>query len=443
MSTTITIRLNRRLVVWWSSIAAAILVGWLALSPYFVVWRLQSAAGDQNADALSALVDFESVRSSLKEFLYAQWLDSVGDDQDGFAALGTTLGVMLVDSLIDRFVTPHGFAALMRNPERGLETEEPPDDVIDDISLAVQTRKAYEAPNRFVFETWATGMDDQRVGFVLKRNGLSWRVTGLRLPLPPPREALARESTAGPEDTPGYWHIAESVDPIDDRETITAMVLANGGRSFGTSPMLVVRCAKDKTDAFINWTDYLGSANSVDVVVRWNDETAKTERWSASTDHTATFAPRPIAVVRALMEHDRLVVRTVPYSDAPSTLVFDLTGGSKRFALETISEKCRFEEKDRERERRQQRAEQERRRAISDLEQALDEAKAAFAAWEERLASAPQHESAWQERLEICMEKSEHVDRAIGLSARAREMKAGSVRDQAVDHQLQVATADC
>ena len=107
------------------AIGVAVLVGWLTLSPYFVVWRLQSAAEDQNADALSALVDFESVRSSLKEYMYSQWLDTAGDDQDGFAALGSALGVMFVDSLIDRFVTPHGFAVLMRNPERGLDTEEP------------------------------------------------------------------------------------------------------------------------------------------------------------------------------------------------------------------------------------------------------------------------------------------------------------------------------
>ena len=125
MSTTITIRFNRKLVVRWGAIGVAVLVGWLTLSPYFVVWRLQSAAEDQNADALSALVDFESVRSSLKEYMYSQWLDTAGDDQDGFAALGSALGVMFVDSLIDRFVTPHGFAVLMRNPERGLDTEEP------------------------------------------------------------------------------------------------------------------------------------------------------------------------------------------------------------------------------------------------------------------------------------------------------------------------------
>ena len=345
MSTTITIRFNRKLIVLWSSIVAAVLVGWLALSPYFVVWRLQSAAESQNADGLAALVDFESVRSSLKEFLYSQWLDSAGDNQDGFAALGSTLGLMLVDSLIDRFVTPHGFAVLMRNPERGLDTgePEPPDDVIDDISTSgTETRKAYESPNRFVFETWSTGMDEQRVGFVLKRKGLSWRVTGLRLPLPPPEDALASEPTTRPEAEPGYWHVDESADPIDDSVTITAIVSANGQPSFGTGPTLAVRCAKDKTEAFINWSHYLGRDHTGSVVVRWNDGVPETERWSGSTSHRSTFARQPIGFVRSLMEHDRLVVRTTPYNDAPATLVFDLTSDSKRGALWRVADACNW-----------------------------------------------------------------------------------------------------
>ena len=346
MSTTITIRFNRALVVRWSSIVSAVLVGWLTFSPYFVVWRLQSAAGSQNADAISALVDFESVRSSLKGYMYAQWLDSVGDDQDGFAALGSTLGVMLGDSLIDRFVTPHGFAALMRNPERGLDTEEPEpaDDVIDDISTSgVETRKAYESLNKFVLETWTTGMDDHHgVGFVLSRKGLSWRVTGIRLSLAAPEDALA------PEREPGYWYIYESLDPIDDSVTITAMVLANGERSFGAVPMLAVRCAKDRTEVFVDWTDYLGSDHNGRVVVRWDDGAPVTQRWSGSSDHRATFARQPISFVRSLMAHDRLVVRTTPYDEAPTTLVFDLTNEQKLNTLWRIAEACNWDPADNE-----------------------------------------------------------------------------------------------
>ncbi len=183
MSTTITIRFDRKLVVWSSSIVAAVLVAWLAVSPYFVAWRLQSAAGNQNAYALSALVDFESVRSSLKAYLYAEALYSSAD------VLDSAIGAMLVDSLIDRLVTPHGLSALMRNPRRGLSADGPPDGVIDDISkFVVETRKTYESPNRFIVEAWATGMGDRRVGFVLRRKALSWRVTGLRLPLAPPED---------------------------------------------------------------------------------------------------------------------------------------------------------------------------------------------------------------------------------------------------------------
>lgn len=453
MSTTVTISFNRKLILWWGSILAAVLVGWLALSPYVVVWRLQSAAKNQNADALSALVDFESVRSSLKAHLHSQWLDTAAD-QNGFAALGSAIGAMLVDSIIDRFVTPHGFAALMRNPERGTETEEapgPPDGVIDDISASgIETRKAYESPNRFVFETWVTSMDDQRVGFTLKRKVLSWRVSGLRLPLAPPDPAPASEPATRPEQEPGYWRLTESVDPIDDSETTTALVMANGGRSLG--PNLAVRCAQDETAAFINWTDYLGSANPVNVVVRWNDETARTEQWGASTDHTATFARQPIAFVRALMEHDRLVVRTTPYNEAPATLVFDLTSGSKRFALETIREKCRFEEKERERIEQQRRAAEERRRAeeerreqerreraiAPEFAEELAAAEAEFQAWKEQLATA-----SGRERRALCSEQRERLTRAISRAADARELGLEALRQRAISLQRNVMEGDC
>jgi hypothetical protein len=103
-------------------IALALLVLIYALSPYYSFWRFTTAlrAGDRNQ--LEKLVDFDSLRKSLKQQLRAKIAGSGANQPQGekknglFGALSPEFGPRLIDTLVDAYVTPEGLAAFLANP---------------------------------------------------------------------------------------------------------------------------------------------------------------------------------------------------------------------------------------------------------------------------------------------------------------------------------------
>ncbi len=73
---------------------------------------------------------------------------------------------------------------------------------------------------------------------------------------------------------------------------------------------LILRCKDQNTEAaFSTKYNYLGS-NSVNMLVRINDQEPTKEVWSASTNGRAAFAPDAIAFISALPDNAKLVIRT-------------------------------------------------------------------------------------------------------------------------------------
>lgn len=106
----------------WLLIGLALLVLIYALSPYYSFWRFTTAlrAGDRNQ--LEKLVDFDSLRKSLKQQLRAKIAGSGANQPQGekknglFGALSPEFGPRLIDTLVDAYVTPEGLAAFLANP---------------------------------------------------------------------------------------------------------------------------------------------------------------------------------------------------------------------------------------------------------------------------------------------------------------------------------------
>lgn len=142
------------------------------------------------------------------------------------------------------------------------------------------------------------------------------------------------------------WITSEDKNPVDDTKTVRATLLSTEGKSsMGDSVSLTIRCESNKTELFVNWSDYLGDdSNDVyedwkKVTVRVGDAPAKVERWDISTDSKATFAPGSVvSLVKSMVASKRLVLQTVPYNENPVTAVFDLTGIDK--AVQPIAKEC-------------------------------------------------------------------------------------------------------
>jgi len=157
-------------------------LAWLIASPWFTVVRMQSAAAERDADALSTYIDFPAVREDLKGQVNAYVMQTIAVETDGnpFAALGGLLATVLIDKLVDAFVTPSGLIMLMEGEAPGLDFGRPRDRASSRRPLdGAQYR--YLAWDRFAVIIPTENGAETR--FVLGRQGVGWRLVAIRLPL--------------------------------------------------------------------------------------------------------------------------------------------------------------------------------------------------------------------------------------------------------------------
>lgn len=136
----------------------------------------------------------------------------------------------------------------------------------------------------------------------------------------------------------GKWRVDIETNPMDDSKTVALFLIADEGRSDYDKPItLILRCQSNETSAFISWGDYLGS--EAFVTSRVGEADSKRRQWSLSTNSQATFYPGTApAFIKELMGAGRFVAQVTPYSDSPTTAVFDTSGLAE--AVKPLRETC-------------------------------------------------------------------------------------------------------
>jgi hypothetical protein len=165
--------MKRSLFITGVLLAAAL--AWAYLSPRLAAKRFRDAARARDVAALNEVVDFPAVREHLKADLNASLAERAArTDSDN--PLGTALevggGALMVDGLVERFVSPRGIAALARYG------------TADSSAVHVEVlAMGYRDPSSFAVTVGNNqrGTDD-RVTFVFHRSGLSWRLARLEIP---------------------------------------------------------------------------------------------------------------------------------------------------------------------------------------------------------------------------------------------------------------------
>jgi hypothetical protein len=106
----------------WPVIVIVAVAALYLVSPYYAFWRFTQAlkAGDQQR--VERMVDFRSVRESLKKQLRAKLAETRAKDakpaeqpkaETPLLALSDQFAPRLIDTLVDAYVTPAGLAALL------------------------------------------------------------------------------------------------------------------------------------------------------------------------------------------------------------------------------------------------------------------------------------------------------------------------------------------
>ncbi len=175
-------------VGWMIGLAALLLTAWVGAGPYLAVADIRQGIENKDSERLAERVDFPTLRQNLKDQIKVRIVRSAAEelDENPFGALAAGLASTLVDGLVDSFITPAGLASLMEgerpsigSPPRAKSRPQPEQEPQRD--LFQDARYRYDSLSRF--SVWVPGDDGQETRFVLQRDGLSWKLVNVILPL--------------------------------------------------------------------------------------------------------------------------------------------------------------------------------------------------------------------------------------------------------------------
>ncbi len=172
--------MDRKIVI----IIAAVGTGIAALTgagcyslPYLTLDRLKTATANRNADDLAKEIDFPALRTSIKSNIKTQVMAQIASNStQATPAMGKELIDQMIEPLVDKMVTPKGLDELMQDKIPGAKLNLP--NLEANIARS-EIKTGYESPDRFVVNI--TDKVDRRknVSFILKRDGLAWKLSGI------------------------------------------------------------------------------------------------------------------------------------------------------------------------------------------------------------------------------------------------------------------------
>lgn len=155
--------------------------GWLYFTPYMALNKLQAAAEAGDTQALNEMVDFPALRTSLKSEVQGAVARGIQKDGGIFAAVGSAVSGIVVEPVVNAAVTPEGVSLLMKG-RRPTDDEDESKDGGENWRENVKIGRRYEAADRFIVQYSDRQSGDERISLVMHREGLRWRLAGVRFP---------------------------------------------------------------------------------------------------------------------------------------------------------------------------------------------------------------------------------------------------------------------
>lgn len=170
------------------------LITYILASPYIALYQLKNAVQAKDADKVSQFIDYPSLRQSVKDQMNAYMMKEVAkasnSKNDGMEAAGALFASTMVNGMVDGFVTPQGlkmaFDGKSVNPLTG--AEQPTSASGESNKLAnfqenFDTDMGYKSLNQFNITLKDKKQADKNMNVVMQREGLSWKIKAVELPL--------------------------------------------------------------------------------------------------------------------------------------------------------------------------------------------------------------------------------------------------------------------
>lgn len=172
-------------------VAIALAGAYVYASPYITLHQMKAAVESQDADALSAHINFPELRESYKALFMAQvgeLLTSEGTENDPFSRAGAAMGVAMMTAMADNIISPEGVKLALHSGQVGgfqgfghAGAQSITSEKAQDRSFDLDYTLSYRNWNTVTVTIQSPAGQNSTVLF--SRNGLTnWKLSGLELP---------------------------------------------------------------------------------------------------------------------------------------------------------------------------------------------------------------------------------------------------------------------
>ena len=172
---------------------------WLYTGPQRALRDIKVAADAGDVEGIRERVDVPSVKESLKEQLSAMMAKKLEEDEDlknnPFASLGIMLAGKMVETMVDNAVTPTRLVALIQGNRAAAFAK---GSIAEAKTESTEESKpewegSFDSTDRYTMRVMNKETHKQAVALTMRREGLSWRLTSVQLPLEEAMEKAGAE----------------------------------------------------------------------------------------------------------------------------------------------------------------------------------------------------------------------------------------------------------
>lgn len=158
-------------------------------------------------------------------------------------------------------------------------------------------------------------------------------------------DAPKAEAAETKESSVKGWQYNEKMSEMDGKKTAVLYLMAENkipGLISEARPSMFIRCQNEKPELYISTevsVEYEGIYSSGNKVrVRFDNQGPVQQRWEASTDRQALFAPNASQLIKQLSSTDVFLFEFTPYNKGAQTVRFNVAGLSNQ--LTKIAQAC-------------------------------------------------------------------------------------------------------
>jgi Na+-translocating ferredoxin:NAD+ oxidoreductase RnfG subunit len=175
------------------------LFGYIAAGPFITIHQIKAGVNKQDSELLSEYIDFPLLRSNLKEQVSAYFEKKAASESKHkpFESLVLGIASKFADAAVDDVVTPSGIANLMEGKQPKQKQSGDEKSTGTKRQLFRNARHSLDSAN--MFSIWVKDGKGDEIRFILTRDGLSWKLTNIIIPmLKQPESLVPNENSKTP-----------------------------------------------------------------------------------------------------------------------------------------------------------------------------------------------------------------------------------------------------